>query len=214
MEPESRPPMAQASIAKNAHGLIDAGAFFFSRGWVPATSSNFSARLDDATVLMTESGRHKGRLTPADFLCVDIDSIQSLEPGRRPSAEALLHTRIYRTFPEAGCVLHTHSKAATLLSRLADDKVILADYELLKALPGIDTHATALELPVVDNAQHMPDIDRAVGTQWAHGRGQVGYLLRGHGLYTWGATIDDAVRHVEALEFMLDCELTLRALSR
>lgn len=211
MEPEAKTPVAQASIAKRAQGLIEAGAFFFSRGWVPATSSNFSARLDDQTVLMTESGRHKGRLTPADFLCVDIGSCQSLEPGRRPSAEALLHTRIYQTFPEIGCVLHTHSKAATLLSRLAGEAVVLADYELLKALPGIDTHATALSLPVIDNAQHMPDLDHAITAHWAHGRATAGYLLRGHGLYTWGATIDDAVRHVEALEFMLDCELTLRS---
>jgi len=38
----------------------------------------------------------------------------------------------------------------------------------------------------------------------------VAYLIEGHGLYTWGATVDDAVRHIEALEFMLECELWLR----
>lgn len=193
--------------------LIDAGAFFFSRGWVPATSSNFSARRDDGTVLMTVSGRHKGRLAADDFLTVDPATAGSLEPGKRPSAEALLHTRIYQQFAQVGCVLHTHSKAATVLSRLVDDRVELHDYELLKALPGIDTHATSLVLPVIDNAQHMPDIADVIARYWAVGQGTIGYLLRGHGLYTWGQDIDAAVRHIEALEFMLDCELTIRSCS-
>lgn len=204
--------LTAAARAKSL-ALCEAGAFFFARGWVPATSSNFSARLDADTALMTESGRHKGRLTEADFLQVAIADAQSLEPGRKPSAEALLHTRIYQTFPEVGCVLHTHSKAATVLSRLSEYAVVLEDYELLKALPGIDTHATMINLPVVDNAQHMPDLDRIVSAHWDQGRAMHGYLLRGHGLYTWGTTIDDAVRHVEALEFMLDCEMTVRSCS-
>lgn len=203
--------MESNSLTASAKALCEAGAFFFSRGWVPATSSNFSARLDADTVLMTESGRHKGHLSESDFLKVGIADAQSLELGRRPSAEALLHTRIYQTFPEVGCVLHTHSKAATVLSRLSEHAVILEDYELLKAFPGIDTHAVMLRLPVIDNAQHMPDLDQVVSRLWTVGQAMHGYLLRGHGLYTWGATIDDAVRHVEALEFMLDCEMTVRS---
>ena len=30
------------------------------------------------------------------------------------------------------------------------------------------------------------------------------FLLRGHGLYTWGETIADAERHVEIIEFLLE----------
>ena len=33
-----------------------------------------------------------------------------------------------------------------------------------------------------------------------------GYLIAGHGLYTWGRTVDDALRHVEAFEFLFECE--------
>jgi methylthioribulose-1-phosphate dehydratase len=30
------------------------------------------------------------------------------------------------------------------------------------------------------------------------------FLLRGHGLYTWGTDVTQAVRHVEILEFLLE----------
>ena len=41
-----------------------------------------------------------------------------------------------------------------------------------------------------------------------------GYLIAGHGLYTWGRSVEEACRHVEAFEFLLACEIELRRLSR
>ena len=37
-----------------------------------------------------------------------------------------------------------------------------------------------------------------------------GYLIRGHGLYTWGAKMSDALRQIEAFEFLFECELKMR----
>ena len=34
-----------------------------------------------------------------------------------------------------------------------------------------------------------------------------GLLLRGHGLYTWGASLAEAQRHVETLEFVLELHM-------
>ena len=39
-----------------------------------------------------------------------------------------------------------------------------------------------------------------------------GYLIEGHGIYTWGDTMDDARRHLDAFEFLLNCELEMRKL--
>ncbi len=193
-----------------ASALIEAGRFFFSRGWVPATSSNFSARIDDSRALLTVSGRHKGRLTADDFLRVAIDSGFSLDPGKRPSAETLLHTQLYARFPSIGCVLHTHSMPATVLSRLTEGALELEGYELSKAFPGVDSHEAVLSLPVFANDQDIPRLAAAV-EEWIDRHGlPVGYLIEGHGLYTWGGGIEEAVRHVEALEFLLECELWLR----
>ncbi|CTP89007.1 Methylthioribulose-1-phosphate dehydratase [Xanthomonas translucens pv. poae] len=181
-------------------------------GWTPATSSNFSHRLDAAHAAITVSGRDKGRLVEADIMVVDFDG-KAVGSDHRPSAETLLHTRLYRRFPEVGCVLHTHSPVQTIASRLyaGAGHVRLEGYELLKALHGNQTHETAVELPVFANTQDMTVLAAQVDALldlaplW-------GYLIDGHGLYAWGRDMAEARRHLEAIEFLLHCELELRKL--
>ncbi|MBU0657025.1 MAG: methylthioribulose 1-phosphate dehydratase [Gammaproteobacteria bacterium] len=183
--------------------LIAAGQFFHSRGWVPATSSNFSARLSEAEILITSSGQHKGRLDDNGFLRADLQGV-SLEEGKRPSAETGLHTLMYRRDPAVGCVLHTHSVNATVLSMRLDE-VVFDGYEVQKAFPGVGTHASRLLIPVFPNSQDIPALAEVVGAYLDENPQTVGYLIRGHGLYTWGATVADTQRHIEALEFLFEC---------
>ncbi|WP_298575696.1 methylthioribulose 1-phosphate dehydratase [uncultured Luteimonas sp.] len=181
-------------------------------GWTPATSSNFSSRLDDRHAAITVSGRDKGRLTPDDIMVVDFDGA-AVGSGHRPSAETLLHTQLYRRFGEVGCILHTHSRNQTVASRLfaGAGHVRLEGYELLKAFHGNETHETAIDVPVLPNSQHMPTLAAQVdalldrGPMW-------GYLIDGHGLYAWGRDMAEARRHLEAFEFLFGCELDLRRL--
>jgi len=181
-------------------------------GWTPATSSNFSRRLDERHAAITVSGRDKGRLTEADIMVVDFDG-NAVGSEHRPSAETLLHTQLYKRFPGVGCVLHTHSKAQTVASRLyaGAGHVHLEGYELLKAFPGTSTHEAALDIPVLPNSQDMrtlaAQVDALLDQQpmW-------GYLIDGHGLYAWGQDMAEARRHLEAFEFLLGCELELRTL--
>ena len=192
--------------------IIDAGRFLYGRGWSPATSSNYSARLTSAEVLLTVSGKHKGQLAPDDLLAVDMAG-NSLEEGKKPSAETLLHTQLYRWKPEIGAVLHTHSVNATVLSRLAlGDSLVFADYELQKAFSGISSHESQVLVPIFDNDQDIARLAARV-QPWLDAHPDcVGYLIRGHGLYTWGEKMSDALRQVEAFEFLFDCELKLRML--
>ena len=183
-------------------------------GWTPATSSNFSRRLDDRHAAITVSGRDKGRLTPEDIMVVDFDG-QAVATTHRPSAETLLHTQLYRRFPQVGCVLHTHSLVQTVTSRLyaGAGHVRLQDYELLKAFHGNDTHDTLLDVPVFANTQDMPGLAAQVDALLD--RHQLwGYLIDGHGLYAWGRDMAEARRHLEAFEFLLGCELELRTLKQ
>lgn len=197
-----------------SQALIDAGRFLYGRGWSPATSSNYSARLTHSEALLTVSGKHKGQLTTDDLLAVDMQG-RSLEAGKKPSAETLLHTQLYRWKPEIGAVLHTHSVNATVLSRLClSDSLVFADYELQKAFSGIATHESQVVVPIFDNDQ---DIDRLASRvqPWLDAHPDcVGYLIRGHGLYTWGAQMSDALRQIEAFEFLFECELKMRTLQR
>ena len=181
-------------------------------GWTPATSSNFSQRLDDRHAAITVSGRDKGKLERGDIMVVDFDG-QPVATGHRPSAETLLHTQLYRRFPEVGCVLHTHSHNQTVASRLFSGQghLRLEGYELLKAFAGNHTHEAAVDLPVLPNSQDMPTLAAQVdalldaGPMW-------GYLIDGHGLYAWGRTMAEARRHLDAFEFLLGCELDLMRL--
>lgn len=182
-------------------------------GWTPATSSNFSRRLDDRHAAITVSGRDKGKLKEADIMVVDFDG-NAVGSDHRPSAETLLHTQLYRRFPEIGCILHTHSRNQTVASRLfaGAGHVRLEGYELLKAFRGNETHETTIDVPVLPNSQHMPTLAAQVdalldaGPMW-------GYLIDGHGLYAWGRDMPEARRHLDAFEFLFGCELDIRRLS-
>ncbi|MBT2746530.1 MULTISPECIES: methylthioribulose 1-phosphate dehydratase [unclassified Lysobacter] len=184
------------------------------RGWTPATSSNFSRRIDAQNVAITVSGRDKGRLTEADIMVVDLDG-QPVATSHRPSAETLLHTQLYKRYPEIGCVLHTHSQTQTVASRLyaGQGHVHLEGYELLKAFAGTTTHDTELDLPVYPNTQDMPTLAAQVDATLDK-QAMWGYLIDGHGLYAWGRDMPEARRHLEAFEFLLGCELELRRLQR
>lgn len=184
------------------------------RGWTPATSSNFSRRIDAQHVAITVSGRDKGRLTESDIMVVDLDG-QPVATSHRPSAETLLHTQLYKRYPEIGCVLHTHSQTQTVASRLyaGQGHVHLEGYELLKALSGTTTHDTELDLPVYPNTQDMPTLAAQVDATLDK-QAMWGYLIDGHGLYAWGRDMPEARRHLEAFEFLLGCELELRRLQR
>ena len=194
-------------LARNVRELAAAG-------WTPATSSNFSQRLDDRHVAITVSGGDKGQLTADGVMVVDVEGVP-VATDRRSSAETLLHTRLYRRFPEVGCVLHTHSQNQTVASRLyaAAGHVRLDGYELLKAFRGNTTHETLIDLPVLPNSQDMPALADQVDVL-LDGQAMWGYLIDGHGLYAWGRDMAEARRHLEAFDFLLGCELELRKLQR
>lgn len=200
------------SRAQLAQEIIDAGRFLYGRGWSPATSSNYSTRLTADQALLTVSGKHKGELGIDDVLATDLDG-NSLEPGKKPSAETLLHTQLYRWKAGVGAVLHTHSVNATVLSRLTPgDHLVLEDYELQKAFSGVTTHEGQVIVPIFDNDQDIARLAAKVQPWLETHPDCVGYLIRGHGLYTWGPRMSDALRQVEAFEFLFECELKTRAI--
>ncbi|RVT97405.1 methylthioribulose 1-phosphate dehydratase [Rhodovarius crocodyli] len=183
-----------------------------ARGWVPATAGNFSVRLGPGRVAVTRSGFHKGMLTPAALMVVD-EQGRPEDASLRPSAETGLHCGIYRRYPEAGAALHGHSIPVTVLSRRAGDAITLSGYELLKAFPGLATHEASISLPVVDNDQDIARLQAVVEARWDAGAAKIpGYLIRGHGVYVWGRDMPEALLRLEALEFMLACELEARKL--
>ncbi len=193
--------------------IIEAGHFLHQRGWVPATSSNFSARLDDGTIAITVSGFHKGQLTEDGVMRVNASG-EAVGTELKPSAETHLHTLLYNRFPEVGAVLHSHSVAATVLSLAMGEELSFEQYELLKAFNGVTTHDTRFVVPIFENDQDIPRLASIVSDYMDNHPPIHAFLVRGHGLYTWGSQMKEALRHIEALEFLFQCQLTMNGLKQ
>lgn len=196
-----------------AKEIAAASHVLYRRGWVPATSGNFSMRIDDAACGITQSGKDKEKLREQDVVAVDFEG-RPLTKGR-PSAETMLHTLLYRHFSEIEAVLHVHSPNSTVLSRLlaGQSQLILKDYELLKAFHGISRHDAELAVPIFENTQEMAALSKIVEAYLNTGNTPChGCLIRGHGLYVWGRTMEETLRQLEAFEFLLGCEIALHRL--
>ena len=185
--------------------LVSVGRWMSARSFLPATSGNLSCRVSATHVAITASGCDKGELSPADVLIVGID--EPAAPGT--SAETPLHLQLYRDRPTTGAILHGHSLASTLVSaaHLDQGRLVLSGYELLKAFRGVRSHETTVEVPIFANDQDMVALSAAVSERLARAPGAVCYLLSGHGAYAWGDSVGEARRHLEALEFLLCCQL-------
>lgn len=192
----------------NAVALCSLGRWIANRQWVPATGGNFSIRQSDNAILVTASGKDKGELSPQDLLPVSWQQAQIFSPLGTPSAETALHVALYQLDPTIKVVLHTHSVAATVFSRLIGaDSYPFKGYEMQKAISGVHSHEHTLPLAIFDNTQDIPALAKHVQQRWQTKPLPFGLLVRGHGLYVWGQSLEQAKRHLEGWEFLINCEL-------
>ena len=197
-------------IAQSIEALGAIGREFHGRGWSLGTSSNYSIVLSRSPVrlLITASGKDKGRLSTDDFVIVDEWGKQvDGGPGAKPSAETLLHVVAARQ-PLIGSVLHTHSTWATCLSERYHSAGAMAikGYEMLKGLEGIKTHDHTERIKIFENTQDIAALAAELQSLMQAGEPTLrfGFLLRRHGLYTWGRDCIEARRHVEIFEFLFE----------
>jgi methylthioribulose-1-phosphate dehydratase len=197
--------MTPDNFPAEAQTLCDLCQLFGERGWCRATSGNFSLRTDDSHCLITQSGKEKSRLTRDDLMICNLQG-QSIDAQRRPSAETPVHTCLYRLDAGTGAVLHTHSVTATVLSRAMGPEIELTGYEMQKAFSGTSSHEESLTIVNFDNDQDMHALAERIEKAWLGGKLKVpGFLIKGHGLYAWGADAAEARRHVEGFEFLFEC---------
>jgi methylthioribulose-1-phosphate dehydratase len=203
--PEHLVPYADPILA-----LRKVGNQFWSRGWSLGTSSNYSVLVerDPLTLLLTASGKDKGHLLDGDFVLVDGEGKPSMPGQQKSSAETLLHCLAVKKC-NAGAVLHTHSVWSTILSEhyFPLRGLWIEGFEMLKGLEGVTTHESKYWLPIFDNTQDIPALAGEVSSYLDSNPNTLclGYLIRQHGLYTWGRDLPSAVRHMEVIEFLLEC---------
>ncbi len=207
--------MPTSAPEEQARALSRVIAAIHARGWCDGTGGNFScvSQLEPLELLMAPSGVDKGSIQPQDLILVNGEA-QVIAGSGEASAETLLHLEIVKR-TGAGAVLHTHSQAATLLSRhalqaashpqaadAAEAAVRIEGLEMLKGLAGIRSHDTSIAIPVLANDQDLRRLSLAASPHL--GEAPHGLLIAGHGLYAWGHDLFSARRHLEILEFLLE----------
>ncbi len=191
--------------------LIECGKLFHSRGWSVGTSSNYSVVLtqDPVDLIVTASGFDKGRLQRENFVRVGHDGQPSSPRQPKSSAETMLHVVLAKRAEPVGSILHTHSIWGTLLSQhfFTAGGFEISGFEMLKGLEGITTHETNVWIPVFDNTQDIAALAVQVENLYRANPEKIrfGFLIRQHGLYTWGKDVFAARRHIEILEFLFEC---------
>ncbi|MDX1925170.1 MAG: methylthioribulose 1-phosphate dehydratase [Pirellulaceae bacterium] len=186
------------------------GNIFWQRGWSLGTSSNYSVVVNrnPLQLLVTASGKDKGQLSREDFVLVDGEGKPIRDHQPKSSAETLLHC-VAAQQENVGAILHTHSVWSTILSeRFAGlGGLMIEGFEMLKGLSGVTTHEHREWLPIFENTQDIPVLAKQVSAAMHDTNNPLthGYLIRRHGIYTWGRDLDEATRQIEIIEFLLEC---------
>ena len=194
-------------FSKLASNLTAVAKSFHGRGWLLGTSGNLSAvvQREPLKLAMSPSGVDKGEVMPDQMLTIDENARIVDQDSGKPSDESLLHIRIVKE-RGASAVLHTHSVWNNILSDLyaPEGGVTISGYEMWKGLQGVRTHEHSEWLPIIDNSQNMPALADSIAQTLNEHPNAHGFLLRRHGLYSWGETLAQAKRHIEILEFLLE----------
>ncbi len=188
--------------------LADVIRAYHQKGWSPATSTNYSFRLDEnpQVIIVSKSGIDKSVFSAADFMEVDLlgKALPAYE-GIRASAETLIHCKLYQLFPEMRCIVHSHSIYSVLQSMTNQNEVELSGYEVLKGFEGIKTHDTTAQVPIFDNTQDMPAFAEVLERE--KNRLTVpAFIMRQHGTYAWGRNLFEAKRHLETAEYLFEVD--------
>ena len=189
-------------LIQTKRDLIKVSRLFYERGWMLGTSGNLSVltQAEPLQFLITVSGKDKGELTENDLVFVNEEG-ESNE--QKPSAETLLHSAIYK-HTNAKAVFHVHTTNSTLLSMKSKDHISFSGLEMLKGL-GFKTHEVNVSIPIIENSQNMKYLSE-VAPNYIN-EDVPGLILKGHGIYAWGKSIEEAKRHVEIFEFLFEYKI-------
>ena len=196
------------TLKEEIAGVIRA---YHTKGWSPATSTNYSFKDNLGTIWVSKSGVDKAHFSADHFMKVSEEGIGIDEYiGIKPSAETLIHCTLYQLFPQINVILHSHGAFPVVLSSIVNDEIMFDGYEILKGFEGITTHDTAVNIPVFDNTQDIEAFSKVLIKNKekliAHS-----FIMRKHGTYAWGKDLLSAKRHIETLDYLCQCKWMIRS---
>lgn len=153
-------------------------------------------------VVIKPSGVSYDDMRPADMVVVDLASGRVVEGDLRPSSDTPTHLAIYRAWPEAGGVVHTHSTYATAWAQAGLDIPNIgtthADY-FHDAVP-CTADMTEAEVKGDYELETGNVIVRRFADAGINPMHTPGVLVKNHGPFAWGTSPADAVHNAVVLE--------------
>ena len=188
------------TIADLRQVVLEANVELVQRGLVFDTFGNASGIDRDLGVIVIKpSGVPYDELSPKDMAVVSLDLGEHLD-GLKPSSDTPTHLELYRCFPAAGGVVHTHSTFATSWAQAR------------RSIPCFGTtHADYFRGPVPCSRDLTVE---EINGAYEHETGRViaetfealdaeqmpAVLVASHGVFTWGADAGKAVLHAAVVE--------------
>lgn len=178
------------------------------KGWSPATSTNYSFKVEQDLdlIYVSRSGVDKSNFLATDFIQIDPKGNPTgLNPTAKPSAETIIHCVIYDLFPETRVILHSHSIYPVMLSKKIGERVVFEGYEIQKGFDGQKTHDAQVAIPIIENSQEMDFFQKELKKRFNELGNHV-FMIKQHGTYAWGKNLFEAKRHLETLEYLCQCK--------
>jgi len=174
------------SRKKIVNEIIEYGKLCGVKNYTPGYSGNISARFKDG-FLITTSGSSNGYLRPEQIVYTDFDG-NSLEKGKKPSSEKIMHSEIYTRRDDINAIIHCHCPVITAfaVAGIPIKKPILPDFALY-----FD------EIPLIK--YYCPSsIDLAVAAGKCFEKNNVA-LLKNHGVILGDVSLKNAFYKLEMI---------------
>lgn len=129
-EPEARDPFRQQRV-----DLAAAFRWTARLGMHESVANHFSLAVngDGTKFLINPNGRHFSQVRASELLLLDANDPDTMNRDDAPDPTAwCIHGALHRRVPGARCVLHVHSKYATVLASLKDSRILPIDQNTMR----------------------------------------------------------------------------------
>jgi len=180
--------------------LVRFSKWLYRLGFMPGTSGNLSARLDQDRLLVTPTGVSKYLLKAGDLVIVDLEGRQ-LAGARKVTSEVSMHLAVYRLRDDIDAVIHAHPPLATAFACAG------------RALDEMLCQEAVMTLGVVPLAKYATTgTDEVAASLVPLVAGHEAILLANHGAVSYGKTLLDAFLKMETIEHLAHIHLVAHQL--
>ncbi|MBK7732436.1 MAG: L-ribulose-5-phosphate 4-epimerase [Bacteroidales bacterium] len=154
---------------------------------------------ESGLMVIKPSGVSYDRMTAADMVVTDLDG-NVMEGTLNPSTDAPTHRALYRAFPGAGGIVHTHSTWATAWAQACRPIPCLGTTHADHFYGAVPVTRKLTEKETADDYEYNTGLIIAEALKGSDPMSMPAVLVASHGPFIWGATPADAVHNAVVLE--------------